>query len=116
MMSSLATMTELGLLKQEEIDPILGRVVMTGSLKEAASDAHVICETVAERRDVKRDMFDRLDKICPPETIFTSNTSSLNIFELVPEATFAEYPDCPFLRPSAHCSPCRSGAGRKDEE
>ena len=86
LMSSLATMTELGLLKKEEIDPIVGRVVMTGSLKEAASDAHIICETVAERRDVKRDLFDRLDKICPPETIFTSNTSSLNIFELIPEA------------------------------
>ena len=86
MMSSLATMKELGLLKQEEIDPVLGRIVLTGSLKEAASDAHIICETVAERRDVKRDLFDRLDKICPPETIFTSNTSSLNIFDLVPEA------------------------------
>jgi 3-hydroxybutyryl-CoA dehydrogenase len=85
LMSSLATMTELGLLKKEEIDPIVARVVMTGSLKEAASDAHIICETVAERRDVKREMFDRLDKICPPETIFTSNTSSLNIFELAPE-------------------------------
>jgi 3-hydroxybutyryl-CoA dehydrogenase len=85
MKTSLATMTELGLLKQEEIEPILGRVVLTGSLKEAASDAHIICETVAERRDIKRELFERLDKICPPETIFTSNTSSLNIFELVPE-------------------------------
>ena len=85
MKTSLATMTELGLLKQEEIEPILGRVILTDSLKEAASDAHIICETVAERRDIKRELFERLDKICPPETIFTSNTSSLNIFELVPE-------------------------------
>ena len=85
MKTSLATMTELGLLKQEEIEPILGRVILTDSLKEAASDAHIICETVAERRDIKTEIFDQLDKICPPETIFTSNTSSLNIFELVPE-------------------------------
>jgi 3-hydroxybutyryl-CoA dehydrogenase len=85
MKTSLATMTELGLLKQEEIEPILGRVVLTDSLKEAASDAHIICETVAERRDIKTEIFAQLYKICPPETIFTSNTSSLNIFELVPE-------------------------------
>jgi len=85
MKTSLATMTELGLLKQEEIEPILGRVILTDSLKEAASDAHIICETVAERRDIKTEIFAQLDKICPPETIFTSNTSSLNIFELVPE-------------------------------
>jgi 3-hydroxybutyryl-CoA dehydrogenase len=84
--TSLATMTELGLLKKEEIEPILGRVVLTDSLKEAASDAHVICETVAENRDVKREIFGQLDKICGPETLFTSNTSSLKIFNLVPES------------------------------
>ena len=84
--TSLATMTEYGLLKAEEVEPILGRVALTDSLKEAASDAHVICETVAERRDIKKEIFDQLDKICSPETIFTSNTSSLNIFDLVPES------------------------------
>jgi len=86
MRTSLATMTEYGMLKREEVDPILGRVALTDSLKEAASDAHVICETVAENRDVKREIFGQLDKLCGPETIFTSNTSSLNIFDLVPKS------------------------------
>jgi 3-hydroxybutyryl-CoA dehydrogenase len=36
--TGLATMTELGLLKREEVDPILGGVVLTDSLKEAASE------------------------------------------------------------------------------
>lgn len=84
MRTSLVTLSEFGILKQEEIEPIWGRVVSTNSLKEAASDADVICETVAENREVKREIFDQLDKICPPRTIFTSNTSSLNIFDLVP--------------------------------
>ena len=86
MRTSLATMTEYGMLKREEVDPILGRVALTDSLKEAASDAHIICETVAENRDVKREIFGQLDKLCGPETIFTSNTSSLNIFDLVPKS------------------------------
>ena len=84
MRTSLGTLSEFGILKQEEIEPILNRVVSTNSLKEAASDADVICETVAESREVKKEIFEQLDKICSPETIFTSNTSSLNIFNLVP--------------------------------
>ncbi len=84
--SSLGTLSEFGILKQEEIEPILSRVVSTNSLKEAASEADVICETVAENREVKREIFEQLDKICSPETIFTSNTSSLNIFNLVPSS------------------------------
>jgi 3-hydroxybutyryl-CoA dehydrogenase len=115
MKTSLATMTELGLLMQEEIEPILGRVVLTDSLKEAASDAHIICETVAERRDIKTEIFGQLDKICPPETIFMSNTSSLNIFELVPESRLPNTLIVHSL-PPPHRSSCRSGAGRKDEK
>lgn len=86
MRTSLGTLSEFGLLKQEEIEPILGRVVSTNSLKEAASDVDVICETVAESREIKRDIFGQLDKISSPKTIFTSNTSSLNIFDLVPSS------------------------------
>jgi len=84
--TSLGTLSEFGIVKQEEIEPILKRVTFTDSLKEAALDAHVICETVAESREVKRDIFEKLDKICSPKTIFTSNTSSLNIFDLVPSS------------------------------
>lgn len=84
MRTSLDTLSEFGILKQEEIMPILGRVVSTNSIEEAASDADVICETVAESREIKREIFEQLNKICSPKTIFTSNTSSLNIFDLVP--------------------------------
>lgn len=85
MRTSLDTLSEFGILKQEEIEPILSRVVLTNSLKEAASDADVICETVAESQNIKKEIFEQLDHICPPDTIFTSNTSSLNIFDLVPD-------------------------------
>jgi 3-hydroxybutyryl-CoA dehydrogenase len=84
--TSLGTLSEFGIVKQEEIEPILKRLTFTDYLKEAASDANVICETVAESREVKRDIFEKLDNICSPETIFTSNTSSLNIFDLVPKS------------------------------
>jgi 3-hydroxybutyryl-CoA dehydrogenase len=86
MQTSLDTLAEYGIVQQEAIDPILERVTFTNLLEAAASDADVICETVAESREVKSEIFEQLDKICSPETIFTSNTSSLNIFNLVPNS------------------------------
>lgn len=82
--TSLTTLSEFGILKQTDIELILGRVMPTQSLEEATSEADIICETVAENREVKRDLFRQLDNLCSRKTIFTSNTSSLNIFELVP--------------------------------
>ena len=81
--TSLGTLLEFGILKKEEIDPILRRMIFTNSLAEAASDADFAFETVIEKQEVKREIFDELDRICPPRTILASNTSSLNIFESV---------------------------------
>ena len=86
MRTSLGTLAEFGVVQQEAIDPILGRVTFTNLLEAAASDSDVVCETVAESREVKSGIFEQLDKICSPKTIFTSNTSSLNIFNLVPNS------------------------------
>ncbi|HXC26289.1 MAG TPA: 3-hydroxybutyryl-CoA dehydrogenase [Gemmatimonadaceae bacterium] len=45
-------------------------------------DRDLIIEAVVEDRDVKRASFGKLDVLCPPHTIFASNTSSLTITEL----------------------------------
>jgi 3-hydroxybutyryl-CoA dehydrogenase len=86
MRTSLNSLAEFDIVQQEAIAAILARVTFTNLLEAAASDADVICETVAESREVKSEIFAQLDKICSPETIFTSNTSSLNIFNLVPNS------------------------------
>ena len=86
MQTSLATLAEFNIIQQEAIASILKRVTFTNSLEAAASNADVICETVAESREIKSEIFEQLSKICSPETIFTSNTSSLNIFNLVPNS------------------------------
>jgi 3-hydroxybutyryl-CoA dehydrogenase len=86
MWTSLNSLAEFDIVQQEAIAAILARVTFTNLLEAAASDADVICETVAESREVKSEIFAQLDKICSPETIFTSNTSSLNIFNLVPNS------------------------------
>jgi len=44
--------------------------------------ADLVIEAVPERIEIKREVFEELDKICDPETILASNTSSLSISEL----------------------------------
>lgn len=47
-----------------------------------AKDADVVIEVVFEDMKLKKDIFSRLDTICPPHTVFASNSSSLPITEM----------------------------------
>jgi 3-hydroxybutyryl-CoA dehydrogenase len=49
---------------------------------DAFADCQVVVEAIVERLDAKRELFTVLDDICPPATIFASNTSSLTIIEI----------------------------------
>lgn len=81
--SSLDTMVEAGLVDKAEIPVIMGRIVPAQSLEEGATDADLAIETVVENKEAKNDIFRRLDAVCPPRTLLTSNTTFLNIFDFV---------------------------------
>lgn len=72
---------EKGRLSQEDLTGTLQRIEVNDDLR-AASDSELIIEAVIERTQVKCDLFSELDSICPPQTIFASNTSSISITEL----------------------------------
>ena len=57
----------------------LGRLRRTTLLGEAAAGADIVIEAVKEDLAVKREIFAALDRICPPHTILTTNSSSLRI-------------------------------------
>ena len=66
---------------QEQVDAILAKI--TPGLKEdLCADCDLIVEAAFENMDVKKATFAELDKICKPECIFASNTSSLSITEI----------------------------------
>ena len=66
---------------QEAVDGILAKI--TPGLKEdLCADCDLIVEAAFENMDVKKETFAELDKICKPECIFASNTSSLSITEI----------------------------------
>jgi len=81
--TSLATFSREGLVAGDKIPEIMGRIKMTQSLEEGAADADVAFETVVENKDTKIDIFNKLDKLCPPRTLLASNTTALNIFDFV---------------------------------
>lgn len=60
---------------------------LLGSLKTSldrhvAADADFVMEVILERMDLKKDLLQELDAICPEKTIFASNTSALSPTEM----------------------------------
>ncbi|MBT4512550.1 MAG: 3-hydroxybutyryl-CoA dehydrogenase [Chloroflexi bacterium] len=78
-----------GKITEEKKTEILGNLKTSTDLADA-KDADVVVEVVFEDMALKRDIFTRLDEICPPHTIFASNSSSLPITEM---AGFTKRPD-----------------------
>jgi 3-hydroxybutyryl-CoA dehydrogenase len=81
--SSLEAMAEEGLLDKKSIPSIVARVRTTTSIEEAAKDADLAFETMAEDKEAKKTVFAQLDQYCPPRTLLASNTTFLNVFDFV---------------------------------
>lgn len=59
----------------EEAEATQARLHFTKGLEEAACHADLVIEAVVELLDVKRDLFKRLDGICPSHCILATNSS-----------------------------------------
>lgn len=102
--ANLETLAEHNLVKASEIKPIENRITLTDSLEDAATKADLVLECITEDREAKRNIFQQLDAICSENAIFASNTSYLNIFELVmedrlPNAVIAHWFNPPHILP-----------------
>ncbi|HXF40040.1 MAG TPA: 3-hydroxybutyryl-CoA dehydrogenase [Blastocatellia bacterium] len=81
-------MVERGKLNGDDRDAVVARLLGSTEL-EAAVGADIVIEAIIENMDEKNRTYSRLDEICPPHTIFASNTSSLSITQMM-TATSAE--------------------------
>ena len=70
-----------GKLTQEDADALLARITTTTSMADLA-DADLVVEAVPEHLELKTGVFGELDKVCHPDVVLASNTSSLSITEL----------------------------------
>ena len=75
---SLDKLVSKGKLDEAGKAAITGRMTFTTDLNMAA-DADLVVEAAVENLDIKKSIFGELDKICKPETILASNTSSISI-------------------------------------
>ena len=64
------------------MDQALARITTTTDLEEAAKDADLVIEAVLELMDLKIEVFQKLDKICKPETVLATNTSTMSPTEI----------------------------------
>jgi len=82
--SNLSTFVEQGILSEDAVPGILARITTTQSVEQAATEADFVIESIAEKMDAKKALYEELDAICPERTVITSNTSYLNIYEVMP--------------------------------
>jgi 3-hydroxybutyryl-CoA dehydrogenase len=75
---SLDRMVQRGRFKPDERDRAIRRIEITTELGGLAETDFVL-EAVVESEEAKITLFQKLDRICPPEVIFASNTSSISI-------------------------------------
>ena len=76
--SALNRLAEKGKISAEESSAILSRIIFTTE-KTHAANSELVIEAAVENLEVKQRIFAELDEICPPNTIFASNTSSISI-------------------------------------
>jgi 3-hydroxybutyryl-CoA dehydrogenase len=72
---------ERGKLSADERDAIMARSETTTDLAKLG-ECDLVIEAVFEDLQVKRKLLGQLDAVCPPKTIFASNTSTLSITEI----------------------------------
>lgn len=70
-----------GRMTQEAKDAAMTRLSGSTTL-DAAADADLVIEAVAEKVEIKKDVFSKLSAICRPDAILATNTSSISIAEL----------------------------------
>jgi 3-hydroxybutyryl-CoA dehydrogenase len=78
---NLNRLAEKGTITEAAKSEIRGRLKGT-TLLDDLKGCDLIIEAIIEQLPAKRELFAALDALCPPSTIFASNTSSLTITEI----------------------------------
>jgi 3-hydroxybutyryl-CoA dehydrogenase len=79
--SNLDRQVKKGNLAPDAPDAILGRISSATEL-EAAAPVSLVIEAASENPAIKFALFEQLDRLCAPEAILATNTSSISITEI----------------------------------
>jgi len=79
---SLTKIVSKGKITQEDMDNSVARIKTSTSLTEVCKEADLVIECVFENLELKKKIFENLDKICKPEAILGTNTSAIPVTEI----------------------------------
>ena len=71
-----------GFCTHADVEAATKRVTIESDLQKATAKADLVSESIFERHDVKRQVHQKLDEVCPSKTILTTNTSSFMVSEI----------------------------------
>jgi len=97
--TQLETFAQEGEIAEADVDVILGRIDFALTVEEAVAGADFIQETIVENRDAKSALYEQLAACVPADVIIASNTSAMNIFEVVPEKLLPQQIICHWYAP-----------------
>jgi len=84
--ANLAALKEKGIITDEKINDILGRITLTEDFEMAAKEADFVIECIPENMELKQNLFAKLESVCRRDTIFATNTSVMSITEISAKA------------------------------
>ena len=79
-----------GRLTQEQVDDIKANLTITGDVDGSAAKADLVIEAIIEKLDVKRELFERISRLCKPDTVLATNSSNIVSSKL---ADVTEHPE-----------------------
>ncbi|MDD6189200.1 MAG: 3-hydroxyacyl-CoA dehydrogenase family protein [Clostridiales bacterium] len=97
--TQLQTFADEGEIKAEDVDVIFNRINFALTVEDAVAGADFIQETIVENKDAKIALYDQLAACVPADVIIASNTSAMNIFEIVPEKLLPQQIICHWYAP-----------------
>jgi 3-hydroxybutyryl-CoA dehydrogenase len=75
---------EKGRLSQVEVDKIKLKLHFESSLEKALANTDLVIEAIIENLDIKKDLFQQLDNLCPKNTILATNSSYIVSSQIAP--------------------------------
>ncbi len=103
--TTLAMLSEMGLVDSDDADRAPGRISTSTSLEETVSEIDFVVEAVFEDLPLKQSVFAELDRCAPGHAILSSNTSSFMSSQLAPstnrpgQVVVANWWNPPYLLP-----------------
>lgn len=75
----LEILVENRLFERESVEPTMARISLCEDLARCVQGADLVMEAIPEKLDLKEKLFQQLEKLCEPQTIFATNTSGISI-------------------------------------